>query len=499
MKILIVDDEEVHRKAAADALEGTGCEILSAKNGVEALDLLGRDGIGVVLLDIIMPGLHGLDVLNRVKEMHKDAVVIMMAAPREHALLSRAMDLGAFDFVRKPLNKEDLSQVVRKALTVCELNVNGHRKIKQLKALETGSLKLAEIKGQDVTAESFFDSSVLLQTTLNLIADVLEAEKVSLMIVDERRKELRFVAASGFEVAEGEKMSKKIGEGIAGMVAEKGEPLLVRDIDTDPRHADAQRRARYKTASFICAPLKMRGRTVGVISVNDKKTGEPFNENDLSLLLTFTQQIALTIENAIIGRDLKRHSEKLSLLTQISRILVEEAEPRKVYREIARLGQKVLDAEAFAFFLLDESSEEFVCRGGFSESREIEGEGKFSRGEGILGDSADDPAPVQIIDGVDRDPRYQVRVDRLGDVIPRALLTAPVRLKDRVLGLVAAANKKGERSFASRDAEMMESLALSASMALKNAWLHDNLVKTMDEMAKAEMELERVKAQFRKR
>jgi len=483
MKVLVVDDEEINLKGISEILKSVSCSVVVTQQGVEAIDIINKGGIGIVFLDIVMPGLHGLDVLSRIKEEHREITVVMMAYQREQAILPKAMQMGAFDFIRKPADKRELLQVVRKALSVQELSSDGHKKIKELEALKKGALKLAEIKGQEITADSFFDSKVMLQTTLGLIAEVLDAERVSLIIIDESTKEMRLVAASGFEYDGMGKERRKIGEGIAGMVAEKGEPILVKDIRSDPRFKQSEGRTKYKTFSFLCVPLRMKGKVVGVISVNDKKSAIPFNEADLSLLMTFSMQISLTIENAIMARDMKKQTEKLSLLTQINRSLIEEADPRKVYKEIAQLGQKVLEVESCAIFLLDEGTEDFVCRGG-STGFEEEGKAKFSIGQGILGFVAKEGA-LENIEDISSHPNYSPDVDRLGKVSFHSLLATPINLKDRVLGIIMAANKTGEKGFSSRDSEIMESLALSASVALKNSWLHDNLEKTMDELAKA--------------
>jgi len=498
MKVLVVDDEEVNLKSISVVLKGVGCNVVVTQTGVEAIEIINKGGIGIVFLDIVMPGLHGLDVLSRIKEEHREIIVVMMAYQREQALLPKAMQMGAFDFIRKPADKRELLQVVRKALSVQELSSDGHKKIKELEALKTGTLKLAEIKGQDITAESFFDSKVMLQTTLGLIAEVLDAERVSLVIIDESSKELRLVAASGFEFAGMGKERRKIGEGIAGIVAEKGEPILVKDIRSDPRFGQSEGRSKYKTFSFLCVPLRMKGKVVGVISVNDKKAAVPFNEADLSLLMTFSMQISLTIENAIMARDMKRQTEKLSLLTQINRALIEEADPKKVYKDIAQLGQKVLDAESCAIFLLEEGTEDFVCRGGSTGSEKEEGKAKFSMGQGVLGSVAKE-GTLENIEDVSSHPKYIPDVDRLGKIPFRSLLATPINLKNRVLGILAAVNKTGDKGFSPRDLEIMESLALSASVALKNSWLHDNLVKTMDDTAKAEMEIEKLKLELQKK
>lgn len=119
-KILIVDDEESVVKSIAGVLEDEGFGVIKAKSGEEALVILKNEDPLVILLDIWMPGIDGIEVLKRVKGMVPECQVIMLSG---HATISTAMaavKLGAFDFIEKPLSLNVLLQTVRRAMAFPE-------------------------------------------------------------------------------------------------------------------------------------------------------------------------------------------------------------------------------------------------------------------------------------------------------------------------------------------------------------------------------------------
>jgi DNA-binding response OmpR family regulator len=116
-RILIVDDEDNIRELTRLALEAAGYEVGEAANGLEAFAIIGGDDTwDVVLLDQMMPGLMGTEVLRRLKVMMPKTRVVMMTAFASVDLAAEAMKLGALDFVRKPMTPETLRNSVSAAL-----------------------------------------------------------------------------------------------------------------------------------------------------------------------------------------------------------------------------------------------------------------------------------------------------------------------------------------------------------------------------------------------
>lgn len=115
-KVLIIDDEQRIRDACHRLLSKEGFVVERAENGEAGLDKIKGDHFDIILLDLMMPGLSGFDVLSQVKSLHPDTVVIVITgyATIEHSI--EAMKKGAFDFLPKPFAPQDLRLVVSKAI-----------------------------------------------------------------------------------------------------------------------------------------------------------------------------------------------------------------------------------------------------------------------------------------------------------------------------------------------------------------------------------------------
>jgi len=120
-KILVVDDEHLIRWSLEQNLKKQGYEVVTAGTGEDALRLVREEQPDLVLLDIQLPGISGIDVLEKIKDHDEDIIVIMVTANSGLENAVRAMRLGAYDYVNKPFNLEELSIVVRKALDSSDL------------------------------------------------------------------------------------------------------------------------------------------------------------------------------------------------------------------------------------------------------------------------------------------------------------------------------------------------------------------------------------------
>jgi len=114
--ILIVDDEKNIRLTLSQALETLSAEIDTAANGEEALAKLKEREFGLILLDIRMPGMDGMEVLRRVREIRPDIRVIMITAYGTIQSAVEAMKLGAVDFLQKPFDPEEIRELVSRVM-----------------------------------------------------------------------------------------------------------------------------------------------------------------------------------------------------------------------------------------------------------------------------------------------------------------------------------------------------------------------------------------------
>ena len=115
LKVLIVDDEVVFCENMAKLLNTRGYQVKTVNEGEEAISVLKKEVYDVVVLDLKMPGMNGIDVLKKIKELGVSSQVIMLTG---HGGLDTAMEavtLGAFDYIPKPCEVDELSEMINNA------------------------------------------------------------------------------------------------------------------------------------------------------------------------------------------------------------------------------------------------------------------------------------------------------------------------------------------------------------------------------------------------
>ncbi|MBP1714654.1 MAG: Fis family transcriptional regulator [Deltaproteobacteria bacterium] len=120
-QILIVDDEDRIRQSLNGVLRDEGYEVREAKEGAQALKMVETDPPDLVLLDIWMPGIDGIETLGRIKEISPQMPVVMISGHANIELAIKAAKLGAYDFIEKPLSLEKVLLTVNNALTMSKL------------------------------------------------------------------------------------------------------------------------------------------------------------------------------------------------------------------------------------------------------------------------------------------------------------------------------------------------------------------------------------------
>jgi two-component system, OmpR family, response regulator len=118
LKILLVDDEEEFVTTLAERLELRGLQARAALNGEIALQMIEADIPQIVILDVMMPGLGGLEVLKRIKAQHPQIAVILLTGRGSEKEGVKGMHLGAFDYLMKPLNIEELIKKMQEAIKI---------------------------------------------------------------------------------------------------------------------------------------------------------------------------------------------------------------------------------------------------------------------------------------------------------------------------------------------------------------------------------------------
>ena len=115
-KILIVDDSALSRRTLRRILESAGYEVVEADDGMAALEVYFLEKPGLVLLDLVMKGMYGLDVLVKLREMDQEARVVVASADIQSSTRKMVDEAGALGFINKPFVSEQVIALVEAAL-----------------------------------------------------------------------------------------------------------------------------------------------------------------------------------------------------------------------------------------------------------------------------------------------------------------------------------------------------------------------------------------------
>jgi DNA-binding response OmpR family regulator len=177
-RILIVDDEPSIRETLAEVLSSQGREILTASSGEEALALLQKETYDLVLLDLVMPGLSGLQVMEKAQKIAPSTIVIMLTAHGTLSSAIEAMRQGAHDYLLKPASAPKIMASVEEGLRRRRETLRKQQLMQQMeraiKELATGELAVAQVEPEPPSPSRFLRSSdivVDLQRQIVLVRD----------------------------------------------------------------------------------------------------------------------------------------------------------------------------------------------------------------------------------------------------------------------------------------------------------------------------------------
>ncbi|MGA7828875.1 MAG: diguanylate cyclase [Geobacteraceae bacterium] len=214
-------------------------------------------------------------------------------------------------------------------------------KLAQFRVEESHRLE-ASLAGKFVSVLSTISSAEnrrdLYLSILETAADLVQASSGSLMLIDDNGKSLRIESVMGMSLQLARSMSARVGRGIAGKVAESGEPLLVKDIEQDAR-VRIPNRSRFKTKSFISIPLRVKGAVIGVLNLSDKRNGGVFSESDLELLNTVARHASVVLERTEFSEQAAQ-LEEITLADPLTGLFNRRFLEQRLDEELSRCGRQ---------------------------------------------------------------------------------------------------------------------------------------------------------------
>ena len=491
-RVLIVDDEVFFLEAIDEILREADFETLLAEDGESALAAVVDPSIGVVVLDVRLPDMDGIQVLASIREMRPELSIIMLSASTDQEIVLEALRLGASDYLAKPLHDEELTLAVGRAVDAFEANAGRRRLHDRIDRLVSGMDRLSQLVRLAAPGERV---EVLRQGIVDAASVVLETSRVSLMLADPHCEWLSVVAARGVDVNLETLTARKIGEGPAGICFEEGQVLCVPDVANDPRFS-GRGAGNYEGETFAIVPLICLGVPVGVLCMTESEESEGLSEDESNVLRLLGMQIS---EFLAADPEVDRLLQTVSAMSaegvvsmdaivtdgdaELARVVCEavaaEVEPERVLRLATSAVAAQLSAAPVSLFLLNGD------RTLLETLAEADG--------GVVGDHASLPvdrglvglviATGQLVAVEDAagDARFDVGVDTPSDGIARPYLCMPIKLRSKVVGVLRVFLEVGQPA-SPRTAEV---LAAAFSAAVRNVLLYRSLLQSIEEVATA--------------
>ena len=352
--------------------------------------------------------------------------------------------------------------------------------------MEARTLELARKVSQLTTINkisrvvtSILDFDELVSEFVKAIAQGFGYEHVFIFLTDKERGDLYLKSGYGQMMdALPKEIRQNMKEGLVGHAAYFGETLVCGDVDHDPRYV---RKALIGTKSELAVPIIYRGELLGVLDVQ-REIRDAFTRNDVNLLEMLADMLATSVTNAMVYTESKEREAALSVLDRLSKQISFRLEPSVVLDQVSRDAATLLKAEKAMVGLLnkDASALSFVAPYRIDKSKVI---GRlFPPDHGVTGRVLKS-LRTEVVNDYRSDPASVPRdADDFGI---ESMVSAPLTIEGRGIGVVNVYNKLGGKTFSKGDALFLSSLADHAAIALENA----NLLSTLNQRVHSQLAL----------
>ena len=314
---------------------------------------------------------------------------------------------------------------------------------------------------------SVLDLEKVLQTIIeSAIEAIPAAEKGTLHLLDEETGELVVRASSGFSQEVIEAAHFKPGEGYTGWVFKHQKPAIIDNVHTDPRTKPIDLPEVAEEKSAICAPLVVKGRAIGTLTLDNVTTYGAFDEGDLELLCAFANQAAIAIENARLYSQAQRRLRELSLLYEVAMAGTLALDLEDALQRIAKALHRNPPFENLGILLLDEATGELKMKAAVGFDPQATERLGLRLGRGVTGWVAQTGQPALVPD-VSRDPRYKRCTPGM-----RSELCVPIRIGDKVIGVINTESPR-PNAFSEEDLKLLTTLAGQVATIIESARLFE--------------------------
>jgi putative nucleotidyltransferase with HDIG domain len=463
-RILVVDDEDTICRLLDSVLSHQGYQVTSVRDGSEALEELRYSDFDLILTDLKMPGVDGLELLRQSRTLFPETEVIILTGHATVETAVQAMKEGAYTYLTKPFNLDELTVTVSNCLKARQLRLEKERLSELVSLLELGR-----------TLTSNLDSRSLYDQILTQVTQTFAPDHASLMLLDPTGERLILMVQWGLSDKVQVRDSYPVMNSIAGQVIQMQKPVL---LLKDRLAADFVPYAhRPEIGSAMCVPLSYRERTLGVLNVARQVGQTTYEHDDLQLLSVFAVQATIAIQNAQLYRDLQTLERASSQLTTT-------LDRQQIVRTALVVARDVMKPDVVALCLWDGNDSQPAA---------------YALAVNSLSESALDSLRVRLADRFKLFVAHSPELTHLHLEFPKvnpvsleflvsvegtqappasttlaSFISAPLLHGETVFGLLTCASMT-EEAFDENSVRLLSTLGNTVSIALRNAAAYQNL------------------------
>ncbi|MFQ5498469.1 MAG: response regulator [Candidatus Zixiibacteriota bacterium] len=312
IRILVVDDEDIVISLVRDALEDDGYEVETASCGHDALQMAELEPFDLLITDIRMPEMSGIELAGKARDRHSDTAVIFMTGYADLNSAKEAIKHGAVAYILKPFELNEIRQAVRNAIHAIEQ-----------KKERTSAEQLDSLTGMSQVLLSTDDRKSLIPYTLQFVMMHCKARGGAMISWDKERTEVRLVTVTGDSVTE-----KELPPQMLGVLPENAgsslpaEPLLMRSLDEYPfcseNCLEEWRNSipdwLEQDESMVVAPVRRASQIYGLLMVGPYSEPSQVRESHMKFITLTAGQLAMSLENLRLLEDAKNAYDRLKAL-----------------------------------------------------------------------------------------------------------------------------------------------------------------------------------------
>jgi len=332
LKLLLIDDEEGIRKLLSMSLRNEGYDVITADNGHNGIELFKQEAPSIVLTDIKMPGMNGIDVLRKIKEINPDAEVIIITGYGDMEKAVKSIQLEASDFITKPVNADALSKALQRAEAKLKVKqALKHYTFNLEKAVEEKTVALEKSrKGMktlcDITCN--LSEKKYLVDAFNLIIERIKnifLFKTAIPLVFNEAKD-DFIKVNGYRCLQTEDK-----EEIISAINSMRYPMEIAELSA-MGYGWLKNFENYKSLSVV--PIDRNGDIAGGVILLASEANV-FSGDDLRFFYLMLSQVAYDIRRIALNEEkLKGLDDKVEMFSGFGGIIGKDHKMRQIYNLI---------------------------------------------------------------------------------------------------------------------------------------------------------------------